>query len=280
MGDVAIVTITYESAEALADFLQSVGAASKQELPVVVVDNGSSDIVEVRRLAEAYAAELIELGENRGYGSAANEGARHLGTTFDFIIIANPDVTFSPLSVDRLLDGAARHPDAGSVGPRVLTAAGDVYPSARRLPSLREGIGHVLFVNVWPSNPWTRSYQEAESYSSERPAGWLSGSCLLIRSTAFREIGGFDDRYFMYFEDVDLGARLGEAGYANIYMPDAVVTHLGAHSTSKSAPRMRAAHHDSAYRYLAARYSRWYHWPVRFGLRAALAVRKAISSRR
>jgi N-acetylglucosaminyl-diphospho-decaprenol L-rhamnosyltransferase len=78
----------------------------------------------------------------------------------------------------------------------------------------------------------------------------------------------------MYFEDVDLGARLGKNGWRNVYVPSATVTHTGAHSTAQSAKRMEAAHHDSAYLYLANKYSAWYLLPVRVVLRIGLAARK------
>ena len=71
----------------------------------------------------------------------------------------------------------------------------------------------------------------------ERTAGWLSGSCLLLRRDAFDAVGGFDPGYFMYFEDVDLGDRLGDAGWHNVYVPAAVVSHVGGHATVRDPAR-------------------------------------------
>ena len=109
---------------------------------------------------------------------------------------------------------------------------------------------------MWPANPWTRSYRQ-EGSVAERTAGWLSGSCVLLRREAWDSVDGFDPRYFMYFEDVDLGDRLGRAGWLNVYVPDAEVVHTGGHATERDAPtssRMLAEHHRSAYRFLADRY--------------------------
>ena len=89
-------------------------------------------------------------------------------------------------------------------------------PSARALPRLGQGIGHAVLGWWWPGNPWTRSYRAERELVTERPAGWLSGSCLLLRRAAFDEVGGFDPGYFMYFEDLDLGERLGRAGFGAI----------------------------------------------------------------
>jgi N-acetylglucosaminyl-diphospho-decaprenol L-rhamnosyltransferase len=115
---------------------------------------------------------------------------------------------------------------------------------------------------------------------ARRTAGWLSGACLLVRKTAFDEVHGFDADYFMYFEDVDLGERLGRRGWSNIYVPESSVVHSGAHSTSKSAARMIAAHHRSAYRYLSRRYPAAYQAPLRWALRLGLSARRVIVVRR
>ena len=121
------------------------------------------------------------------------------------------------------------------MGPAILTPDGVLYPSARRLPTLWLGAGHAILGWVWPTNPWTRKYRAENSGVHARTAGWLSGSCLLVRRKAFEQIGGFDERYFMYFEDVDLGARMQQAGWENCYVPDAVVTHIGGHATERQA---------------------------------------------
>jgi N-acetylglucosaminyl-diphospho-decaprenol L-rhamnosyltransferase len=100
-----------------------------------------------------------------------------------------------------------------------------------------------------------------------------------VRRAAFEAIGGFDDSYFMYFEDVDLGARLTQAGWRNLYVPGATVTHLGARSTSTAADAMRAEHHRSAYRYLSRKYAGWYLAPLRGALKVALTLRARFTRR-
>jgi N-acetylglucosaminyl-diphospho-decaprenol L-rhamnosyltransferase len=157
--------------------------------------------------------------------------------------------------------------------------SGAVYPSARLLPSIGRGAGHAVLGKVWANNPWTRSYRQSEAAITERPAGWLSGSCLLLRREAFDSVDGFDPRYFMYFEDVDLGDRLRRKGWLNVYVPTAEVMHIGGHSTSKASKRMLLEHHRSAYRYLADRHRGPAWAPLRVVLRAALAVRARIETR-
>ncbi|WIE53563.1 glycosyltransferase family 2 protein [Curtobacterium sp. MCBD17_003] len=270
---VGIVTVSYNSGRYLTDFLASTGASCSGRVPVVVADNRSDDLAGLRAATEASGAVFLELGTNAGYGSAVNRAVAALPPDVDWVLVSNPDVVLAPGSVDRLLATGSERADIGAVGPAIVELDGTVYPSARAVPSLRNGLGHALFANVWPRNPWTARYHSDRDGARRRDAGWLSGACLLVRRSAFERIGGFDERYFMYFEDVDLGYRLSRAGFRNVYEPAARVTHVGAHSTRGVSERMRHAHHASAYRFLASKYHGWYLWPLRVALRLALGVR-------
>ena len=129
---------------------------------------------------------------------------------------------------------------------------------------------------LWKNNPWTAEYRQERTDPSERPVGWLSGSCLLLRRAAFDEVSGFDERYFMYMEDVDLGDRLGKAGWQNVYVPSAEVLHDKGHATGRDPARNLAAHHRSTYTFLADRYPRPWQAPLRWTMRAALAGRESL----
>jgi N-acetylglucosaminyl-diphospho-decaprenol L-rhamnosyltransferase len=241
---------------------------------VVIADNGSRDIEQTRAFAREFDAQLLELDENLGYGGAVNAAVRAMPDHIRYVLVSNPDVMIEPGAATELVHALERLPEAGAVGPRVLNEDGSVYPSARKLPSLRTGVGHAIFGGIWPSNPWTRSYREdQEGAERERVVGWLSGSFVMVSRDAFDKLGGFDEGFFMYFEDVDLGYRLGKHGYKSVYVPTAEVIHTGAHSTTTESARMIQVHHDSAYRYLSKKYAGPLLAPVRWTLRAGLAVR-------
>lgn len=274
-----MVVVTYNSGEHLPAFLASVPLATDGPVSIVVSDNGSVDgsLDELERTSPPTIRMLRNPG-NLGYGAAANRGAA--GATEDWVLVANPDVVMTPGVIDLLIDAAARWPEAGSLGPGILTPDGELYPSARMLPSLGRGVGHALFGWVWPTNPWSTAYRNDRGTPTEGPVGWLSGSFLLLRRSAFEQIAGFDEGYFMYFEDVDLGDRLGRAGYANVYVPSATVLHVGGHSTTKdpaSADIMARAHHRSAYRYLAGRHTGPVWAPVRAAVKGGLGARYLLS---
>jgi N-acetylglucosaminyl-diphospho-decaprenol L-rhamnosyltransferase len=273
--DVDVVVVTFSPGATLTQFLDTLEKATSAPLTVVLADNGSTDGSVETAAADRDGVRLVSTGANLGYGRAANVGAA-CGDA-EFVLIANPDVSWQPGALDELLAAADRWPNGGAFGPLIYTPAGEIYPSARELPSLKAGAGHAVFGWWWPSNPWTAQYRREDSAPVEGPAGWLSGSCLLVRRKAFDQIGGFDPSYFMYFEDVDLGQRLGRAGWLNVYAPSAVVVHSGGHSTSRDHGPMAAAHHHSAYLYLSRQFPGWRWAPVRLLIRAGLAGRSLLA---
>ncbi len=273
---VAVVTVTYSAGRSLAAFLDSLDTATTRPVSVVLADNGSTD-TSVTEAVRRPGVRVVHTGGNLGYGRAANVGVQQ--STAEFVVVANPDIAWEPGSLDRLLDAAQRWPKGAAFGPLIQTTDGAIYPSARALPSLGRGIGHALCGWWWPSNPWTAAYRVENEAPHERTAGWLSGSCLLLRRDAFDEVGGFDPGYFMYFEDLDLGDRLGKAGWLNVYVPSAIVSHSNGHATSRYAAQMAGEHHRSAYRYLSRRYGGWRWLPVRLALRAGLGLRSVMSRR-
>ncbi|MDA3630158.1 glycosyltransferase family 2 protein [Saccharopolyspora sp. WRP15-2] len=277
--ELAVVTVTYSPGETLDRFLDTLQQATDRPVRVILADNGSTDGEPERAAAERANVEFVPTGGNLGYGGGANRGVAALGEEYGWIVIANPDLEWRPGSLDELLAASKRWPRGGSFGPLIREPGGEVYPSARMLPSIGRGAGHAVFCKIWPNNPWTRAYRQSEAEITERPAGWLSGSCLLLRREAFDSTDGFDPRYFMYFEDVDLGDRLRRKGWLNIYVPGAEVMHIGGRSTAKAAKRMLLEHHRSAYRYLADRHPGPLWAPVRLALRTALALRARIETR-
>ena len=280
-ANVAVITVSYNSSAQLEDFLASAVSTVAKSAQILVVDNASADVAATRALTKKHGATLIELADNRGYGGAINAGAATLDDTVDYIVVANPDLSFSPDAVARLVAAADADPRIAATGPRVLNVDGSAYPSARAIPSLRVGIGHALFANLWPTNPWTRAYHSDATTRREQSAvGWLSGSCLCVRRTAFEAVGGFDEGFFMYFEDVDLGYRLGKQGFLNVFVPTAEVTHIGGLSTAAHSKAMLRVHHDSAYRFLAKKYPGVLLAPLRWVLRLALTARVTLAKQR
>ncbi len=265
-----VVVVTYNPGETLEAFLSSLADAGAVA-SVTVVDSDSP-----RRTAEAVArkhgASFVAMPANLGYGAAANAGAR-LGSA-PFIAICNSDVVVAPGSFAALAAAGEAEPSIGALGPRILESDGSLYPSARPLPSVWLGTGHALLGRVWPTNPFTRRYRRAlDPDGPGVDAGWLSGSCLVVRREAFERIGGFDEGFFMFMEDVDLGRRLGRAGYRCRWVPAATITHVGGHSWRSDPAPMIRAHHASAARYVGLAFPGWWRAPLRGVMRWGLKAR-------
>ena len=278
---VAVVTVSYGSGEVLDVFLSSLHAVHGTTIPVCVVDNkpGADGVSDV---AARYGAEYLSLPENPGYGAGMNAGYAQLARThgnLEAVFFCNPDVRFLEPAVAELAASLLDDPTAGSIGPRLLNEDGTTYPSARNIPSVGTGIGHALFSKIWPTNPWTRAYQNASDYERRRAAGSLSGAAVMVKAPVFDLIGGWDEEYFMHFEDIDLGWRIGQAGYTNVYEPNIAVEHSGAHSTKKHAVMVERAMTRSAIRFMKKRYAGFWNAPLRWGITLGLQLRGALKVR-
>jgi N-acetylglucosaminyl-diphospho-decaprenol L-rhamnosyltransferase len=279
MATIAALIVGYFSSEDIAPLVETLAdpaIVGRNTVDAWVIDN-SGDADEFAQLEAIPGIHtLLHNTANLGYGGGMNALARALPDGYDWIFVCNPDIRFQPGSIETLVAEAERHPDIALFGPRLLGDDGVVYPSARAFPSLRTGVGHALFAPTWPTNPWSIRYYRSRNLDLDTTTtvDWLSGACLLVRPEAFALVHGFDEGYFMYFEDVDLAWRLGKLGLGALYVPQSHVVHSGAHSTRRQATTMRKVHHRSAYRYLARKYTGWYLWPVRVSLRFALFVRR------
>jgi N-acetylglucosaminyl-diphospho-decaprenol L-rhamnosyltransferase len=144
------------------------------------------------------------------------------------------------------------------VGPRLFTGSGDVYPSVRRFPSFTDAAGHALLAVVAPDNPFTRRYNPGTPEGKVvEAADWVSGSCFLARRGALEELGGFDEAYFMYAEDVDLCWRAHQSGWGVGFAGTAEATHVQGVSTARHPYRMMVEHHRSALRFAARSTKGW-----------------------
>ncbi|OHF37246.1 alpha-D-GlcNAc-diphosphoryl polyprenol, alpha-3-L-rhamnosyl transferase [Corynebacterium sp. HMSC074A01] len=282
----AVVTVTFSPGEHLAQLVGSLEQATGRDVVLVCADNGSTDGAP-QAAAERFAhVEFLPTGGNIGYGAAINAAARALAPRRasgeidpEAFLVVNPDVEFQPGSVDELLRCLHATPRAGAVGPQIEEADGSAYPSARQVPGLAVGIGHALLFDAWPSNPFSATYMAGADMDAQREAGWLSGACLLVRWEAFDEIGGFDERYFMYLEDIDFGDRLTRAGWSNLYCPSSVILHDQGHVAHKHRRVTVPAHHVSAYRFQRDRHPQWWQAPLRWCLWLGLKLRSALQLR-
>ncbi|MGH9225877.1 MAG: glycosyltransferase family 2 protein [Acidimicrobiales bacterium] len=246
MPDAAAVIVNYNARDALVACLQSLRADGVQS--IVVVDNDSQDGSAAAVAASDPDTAFVATGANLGYGTGANQGVARVDEPY--VLITNPDVIVEPGTLEALVAALERDPRLGAVGPRVEEPDGTLYPSARQFPDLTVAAGHAFFGYVAPRNRWTRAYRLLDwDHSTPGEVDWVSGSCFLVRRAAYEAVGGFDERYFMYAEDVDLCWRLWRAGWRIAYEPAGRVVHRGGVSTDQAPYRMIFEHHRSLWRF-------------------------------
>ncbi|MFM7060162.1 MAG: glycosyltransferase family 2 protein [Actinomycetes bacterium] len=268
----AAVVVAYESGPLLTDCVGALLTDDSAGGPpeVVVVDNGSGD-GSIERLGATHPeVAVLRPGANLGYARAANLGTA--ATRAPIVAVINPDALVTPGAGAAVLARFDADAHLGAVGPRILESDGSVYPSARRVPSTRDAIGHAVLGTIRPHNAATRRYRELDADPEvAREVDWVSGAAVWLRRSALDAIGGWDEGYFMYVEDVDLCWRLGRAGWTVAYEPTATVSHVQGVSTAGHPYRMVVAHHRSTLRFAG---KRWH--GVRRVLLAPLVVLLAV----
>jgi len=208
--DVTVVCVTYESG----GLIESLCATLAQFGHIVIVDNASKD-----RCPDAFARRLpqaciIRNADNKGFGTANNQAVALVETPYALLL--NPDCEIEPQALDFLMATAERYPDAAIVAPQGWRSAHTAQPSYRQ-----------AFFERRPK----RAYRIPDATCS---AKWLHGCCLLVKVDAFKKFGGFDERFFLYYEDDDLCLRALDAGYDCLLEPLSSVIHIGGASSTPS----------------------------------------------
>jgi len=275
--DLAVVIVNYNAGQYLGRAVRSSFECSGDaRLEVVVVDNASVDGSAEQALAANPEATLIQNEDNVGFARAVNQGIRATGTPF--VLLLNPDAEILSGTLAGLVKVAADHPRAGAVGPVVRDPDGGIYPSARKVPTLSEALGHSFIGLFKPQNRYSRAYTMAEwDHRSERTVEWVSGSCMLLRRAALDQVGLMDEAYFFAVEDVDLCTRLRQAGWEVLFTPELEVLHQVGISRGRSR-RITLEHSKSIYRYFVKFESRGWRAVLRPFVRLALRVRAALVS--
>ena len=245
---VVIIVVTYESERDITHCLESVLTSTLKPL-VIVVDNASRDHTVDLVRQQFPEVRLIVLPENIGFAAACNQGI--LASTGKYCIFLNPDARVSPETVENMVHLAEENPRIGIIGPRVLDEdGGSVQPSYRSFPTTLTLFFHRFSIlnRIFPNNPWRRRYLLLERPISEpTPVDWVSGCCMLVRRHVLNVLGGFDEQFFLYSEDVDLCLRARQAGWLTYYNPSTSVTHRIGGSSRSVRPIIER--HRSIWRY-------------------------------
>jgi N-acetylglucosaminyl-diphospho-decaprenol L-rhamnosyltransferase len=275
--DLAVVIVNYNAGDYLSRAVRSsYQGAGDATLEVVIVDNASADRSADSAIAAHPEAKLIRNEHNRGFATAVNQGIR--ATAAPFVLLLNPDAEILSGTLAGLLKVAGDHPRTGAIGPVVRDPDGGIYPSARKVPTISEALGHAFIGPFKPENRFTRAYTMADwDHRSEREVEWVSGSCMLLRRAALDEVGLMDEEYFFAVEDVDLCTRLRQAGWDVLFTPELEVVHQVGISRGRSK-RITLEHSRGIYRYFVKFRSPGWRAGLRPFVWVALRARAALVS--
>lgn len=234
---VTAVVVAYNSAAHLAGCLSALAAAAPgADLDIFVVDNASPDDTRAAVAATGIDARVVEMGRNAGFAAACNEGAR--AARGDYLCFVNPDARVAAGSIDVLVAVASRRPGHLLYSGRVERPDGRLDDGCcSALPSLWEYVCFATGLSTaFPRSRWfdPRALGNWDR-ADERVVPAISGAFFLAPRQAFLALGGFDEHYFMYSEDVDLSDRARQAGRPPLFVPDALAVHDGGGSSSSGA---------------------------------------------
>jgi N-acetylglucosaminyl-diphospho-decaprenol L-rhamnosyltransferase len=249
-AELAVVIVNFNTGPYLARCLESLRAHRGEIVTeVLVIDNASHDGSHLAAAAAHPEVRLIENPLNIYLSPAWNQGARE--TSAPYVLFLNPDAELFAGTLADYVRVARAHPRAGIVGPMVRNPDGTVYASGRRFPSVVDAAFHAVLSPFSRNNPFTRRYEMGGwDRTSERAVDWVSGACMLMPREAYDAVGGFDEGFPLYAEELDIATRLRDAGRTVVFTPEVEVLHAIGVSTGRSR-RMALMHSRSVYRYYA-----------------------------
>ena len=224
MAGVSAIVVSHNSRAHLRRCLDSL---APQVAETIVVDASSTD----GSVDELGGVGVMRLEENRGYGAALNAGAAR--ARGDLLLLLNADTWALPGAVDELARALGETPRAGVAGPKLLNEDGSTQQSVRGFPTPWRLATEYFFLRWFAprSRALNAFYAAGFDHATPRTVEWLVGAALLVRRNAYESVGGFDESFFMYNEEVDFCYRLAQAGWSTIFVPSAQFGHVGGAST-------------------------------------------------
>jgi GT2 family glycosyltransferase len=221
MPDVSVVVVTYNALPWIERSLRSVEGASE----LIVVDHGSTDGT-LELVRERFPRARVIEQENRGFGGGNNVGMR--AASGDYVLLLNPDAWFLGDGFDRLVAFAETRPEAGIVGPKLLHPDGSLQRSVRGFPTPWRIATEFFFLRkLAPRSRLLNAFHGGPAdHESVYDADWIGGACLLVRREALDAVGGFDEDFFLFSEEVDWCYRFRRQGWRVLFYPGAEVVHV------------------------------------------------------
>jgi len=247
--DLSVIIVNYNVKELLYRCLKTIlEDQSQRKIEVVVIDNASSDGSTEMVKDNFPKVKVVVNSRNLGFAKGANQGIKQ--SQGKYIFLLNPDASIKIDQLDKMIDLMEENREIAICGPKITDDQGNLQYSCRRFPSYLTSISssQSLLFKLFPGNPLSGNYLLTEDgHEKQTEVDWVSGSGLLARRDILDRIGGLDERFFMYVEDVDLCYRAKKDGGKVFYFPGVKMRHLIGGSTRKEKGEMIVQHHKSMY---------------------------------
>jgi N-acetylglucosaminyl-diphospho-decaprenol L-rhamnosyltransferase len=270
-----VVIVSYRSRELLQECLDSLRAhPTSGQMRVIVVDNASGDGTTETVTSEYPEVELIGSPTNLGFAAATNLGAAR--GEAPYVLALNPDTAITEGALDAVLAAMEAHPDVAVAGARLVRPDGSLdHASKRSFPTPLSALGHFTGVGRRPGARGKLAAYRAPDVESG-PVDAVNGAFMLMRRSAFEQVGGFDEGYWMYMEDLDLSYTLAQAGWGTWYEPGATVMHVkGGTTGGERSVRLNWAFHRGMYRFYRKHYAPTRSWALNGIVYVGIAVKLA-----
>lgn len=236
---VSIIFVYYNTPREIINALESIKKAlGNYYYEVIVIDNCS--LKPLPKEISDFGIKVIKNKVNEGYGKALNQGVK--AAKGEYLVFSNSDVVFLPNSIAAMVDVLENNKFIGAIGPQLLDNKKKIQMVGSGMPFLPQALFVFSFLNkVFPANRFSKNYYLSNfDRKTEKEIPVLCGACFLMKRQIFDEIKGFDERFFMYFEEADICYRIKKQGYGVLYYPLAKVIHLiGKSSSDKSLIQKR-----------------------------------------
>jgi len=222
----SVCVVNYHSDKQLRNFLESFVDYRPDCLhELIVVNNGSMNPDFKRNLKQEFGDMLTVISpqKNIGFGAAQNRAVRK--ARGEYVFLANPDLEFDEGALKDLIEFAESLEDFGVIGPRLRQLDGEIQQSCRRFPKFSDLVIKRLGLSKLFRRKMAKYLMKDIGLEKESQVDWLVGAAMLMKKDRFLEMGGFDERFFLFFEDTDLCRRLNESGYDVWYQPEVTLTH-------------------------------------------------------
>ncbi len=280
----SVLIVNWNTTSLLVHCLRSVhaeiGPERLADCQIIVIDNASDDF-DLEEMRRQFPDVLFIRNErNEGYARANNQAFER--ATGNYFLLLNPDTELKKGSLDALIGFMDSHPDAGAAGAKLVRPNGELDHSCRGFPTPFALASEYFFLSrLFPRSKLFGSYRMTWfGYDRVMEVDQPMASCLIVRKSAFEQIGPFDERFPIFFNDVDWCVRLKKAGWKIYFVPDAEVLHYGAASTRQVKEKMIEESHRSLAMFYEKHYGGIANYPIRLLLRFGIWLNKNIIRRR